>query len=508
MPTAMEVKRQLDELEDLNDSMVRDIVMGTVPNSSTAFKYPLAKAVKVMAQHVLGLSMPRHLHMLVDHCCGGPARAAFMYRGSGKSVTVTTCRGLVEILRNPEIRILVASRTGYMAEGFTGKMKQTIESNDRFLRAFGDWVGRSNWGSKQWTVGRRKGQYIEGTVTPIGVGGSVVSRHYELHLMDDLVDNNNTRTEHQRAEMMLWDDLALKPTLEPDGAQQVLGTRYHPRDLYSKMIAEFGKENVLSLPAISEDEWGADMVPWPERHSFEWLDEKRMKMAPQAWAGQYQQDVTQMVGKIIREEWLQYFVSGDQGKPVLKICTADLSASEKDVKGNSFFAMVELWVDCDGHGWVVDAFRKRGIAFDDQVDKIKTWNEEKKPHWFGIESNQFQGWMGSHLARKHGMFNVIKMEPESDKTLRTNTHLAGFALQKKLHIRKDLYDLIDEVVMFDGAGGSANDDFVDCLVYAVQIATMIGFRGAAGQVSVGVPDDEGRMGSAHGDDESMLNKEW
>ena len=59
-----------------------------------------------------------------------------------------------------------------------------------------------------------------------------------LYKLDDVVDDDNSRTEHQRQKLLTWYRKVLLPCLEPNGEIHAIGTRYHPMDLYGHFLKE------------------------------------------------------------------------------------------------------------------------------------------------------------------------------------------------------------------------------------------------------------------------------
>lgn len=79
----------------------------------------------------------------------------------------------------------------------------------------------------------------EATVTAMGVGGPIISKHYDTIILDDIIDEENARTQEQREKMRVWYYKSLLPCLEPEGEIHILGTRYHPYDLYHTLLTSF-----------------------------------------------------------------------------------------------------------------------------------------------------------------------------------------------------------------------------------------------------------------------------
>jgi hypothetical protein len=190
-----------------------------------------AGRIDLLATRLLGYELrPFHREMLDFQSVTGTA-LQLAPRGFGKSTVLTIARAVYEILRNPNIRILIASNTQLQSEVFLREIKFHLAVNARLLDAFGRWQDESKWDLREIMVAPRTSSAKEATVTCVGVGGPVASRHYDLIIADDLVDEENARTEVQREKVRTWYYKTLVPCLEPDGRLFVLGTRYHFLDL-------------------------------------------------------------------------------------------------------------------------------------------------------------------------------------------------------------------------------------------------------------------------------------
>jgi hypothetical protein len=125
-------------------------------------------------------------------------------RGFGKSTILTITRAVYEILRNPNVRILIAANTQLQAEVFLREIKAHFERNERLREYFGNFVSEDKWDTREIVVAPRTSTAKESTITCVGVGGPVASRDYDLIIADDLVDEENARTETQRERVRTW----------------------------------------------------------------------------------------------------------------------------------------------------------------------------------------------------------------------------------------------------------------------------------------------------------------
>ena len=159
-------------------------------------------------------------------------------RGFGKSTVGDVDYCITRILRDPNIRIMIGSKTQTQAEAFLKEVRTHFEQNEDLIRIFGDWkTSKDNvWNDREFTVNKRSIIKKEATLTALGASGAVISKHFDVIIGDDLVGLENARTEKQRSNLKEWFYSSLFPTLEPDGEIHILGTRYNPLDLYEDCL--------------------------------------------------------------------------------------------------------------------------------------------------------------------------------------------------------------------------------------------------------------------------------
>ena len=186
----------------------------------------------LLATQVLGLTLlPFHerilefCHQLYVHRTEGLLLAP---RGFGKSSLATVCFALWLMLQDRNIRILIVSSTATKAESFVREIKTHLQGNAVLHALFGNLVDDSCWRQTEISVQGRVRPSKEATLTARGWSGAVVGLHVDVHLIDDLVNEDNARTKGQRDKLKDWVYMSLDPTLEPHGCRLITGTRYHP----------------------------------------------------------------------------------------------------------------------------------------------------------------------------------------------------------------------------------------------------------------------------------------
>jgi hypothetical protein len=161
-------------------------------------------------------------------------------RGHGKSTICTVAYSLWKLLQNRDARILVVSNTADQADALLGEMKLQVETSEPLRQLFGDLRG-GLWRANKLAIAGRTRIFKEASVTSTGVEGAIISRHYDVIILDDVVDEENAGSANARRKLKSWYAKVLLPCLEPGGELHVLGTRYHPHDLYAGMMDSGGE---------------------------------------------------------------------------------------------------------------------------------------------------------------------------------------------------------------------------------------------------------------------------
>ncbi len=146
------------------------------------------------------------------------------------------------ITKDPTETILYVSATAGLAESQLYQVKQILES-PVYRKFWPEMVNEEEGKRERWTVSEvcvdHPARLIEGvrdpTIKAIGITGSSTGFHASKVILDDLVTPSNAYTEDGRGKVAaLYSQLA---SIENPGAQEVVvGTRYHPKDLYDTLI--------------------------------------------------------------------------------------------------------------------------------------------------------------------------------------------------------------------------------------------------------------------------------
>ncbi len=211
-------------------------------------------------------------------------------RGGYKS-TLAQGRVCTELLGNPDAAVLYMMRTQRQARTKGVAMRRIFEENKKINRIFGEQKGHP-WGDLEWTLGTRRNKarpepsFSVWSLESLPTGG-----HYELIILDDLIDWSNCRTaeglELQKEVVRL-----IMPLRIGGGVILNVGTRYADGDIHGylegldgwdKLILDAGVEPVEQ----KDGTFRLEGDPLFEHLSIPYLEQKLETMEYEQFCAQY-----------------------------------------------------------------------------------------------------------------------------------------------------------------------------------------------------------------------------
>lgn len=457
------------------DKIIKEIIL--TADFETAY-YTVCKYITCRSLQPLHASI---IHNVSDN----QASMDLAPRGHGKSTIGDVDFCITKVLRNPDIRIMIGSKTQTQASAFLKEIRTHFEQNVNLIRIFGDWKkSRDNvWNDKEFTVNRRTVIKKEATVSALGASGAVVSKHFDIIIGDDLVGFENARTEAQRKVLKEWFYSSLYPTLEPDGEIHILGTRYSPMDLYEDLIKSKNyKVNIQQAITIKD---GQEVSLWESKFSLEKLRSIREEAGLIIFNMQYQNNTELAKGKIFKYRYFKHFeeyevdyalnrvrvkVLDAQGVPfwipVRIYMGADLAISEDETSNNDYFVLTVIGVDKNKNVYVLDYLKER-LSFNAQLNAILDYGRNKFPmvERIGVETVQYQKSLAQEI-RRLSLLPVINIQTSKDKVTRAMRRSALFE-NGKVWFRIGMDDLEECLLLFPEVD---HDDLFDGLDFALTVA--------------------------------------
>lgn len=353
-----------------------------------------------------------------------------------KSTTITVAYITWRICKDPNIQVILVSKTGDMSQKFLTAIKDRLTGRV-FAKLQIDFAppGGFEANSAGW---RRDAIYVSGdardsgekdpTVQALGIGGQIYGARADIVVLDDCVDDTNA---HNYVKQIDWLQNMVDSRIDPiAGLLLVVGTRVAPIDLYGELRKPiyWGEEEspftYLTQPAVLEyaedpEAWAtlwpySNMPPrsraareaavqnedglWP-RWNGKMLARVRAKRSPRNWSMIYMQEqvvensvfpVENVVGCVngmrhigpLRRGALGHRAHGMDGlyivaglDPAMAGCTA----------------AVVIGMDRQtGKRYVLDVHNQAGMRPDAIRGVIKSWTDKYKIQEWRIEKNAFQ----------------------------------------------------------------------------------------------------------------------
>jgi len=266
-----------------------------------------------------------------------PHQLVLLPRDHGKSAMVAY-RVAWEITRNPTLRVLYISSTANLAEKQL-KFIKDILTHKIYRRYWPEMVNEDEGKREKWTNSEisvdhplRKAEAIrDPTIFTGGLTTGLTGMHCDIAVLDDVVVQENAYTDEGRAKVET--QYSLLSSIEGGEAKEwVVGTRYHPVDLYSTLLSTLVDQydedgNLLEGEAeplyeiferVVEDIGdGTGQFLWPkqQRADGKWfgfdsriLATKRAKYLDKTqFRAQYYNDPNDSETASIRREYFQYY---------------------------------------------------------------------------------------------------------------------------------------------------------------------------------------------------------
>lgn len=316
-------------------------------------------------------------------------------RDHGKSRLVAY-RVAWELMRDPTKRILYISATSNLAEKQLTFIKGIIDS-DIFRRYWPEHIHPEEGKRAKWTNSeialdhpKRKAENVrDPSIFTAGLTTSITGMHCDIAVMDDVVVHENAYTEEGRNKVR--SQYSLLSSIEGANAQEwVVGTRYHPKDLYSDMLTmkediydengeKEGEQEIYEIfeRAVEDFGDGTGQFLWPrqQRRDGKWFGFDRAILAKKRgqyldriqFRAQYYNDPSDPDNRPIDYEKFQYFerkfLKQDgghwyyNGKRLNLVASVDFAYSVR--KTADYTAIVVIGVDCDNNIYVLDIERFR-----------------------------------------------------------------------------------------------------------------------------------------------------
>jgi len=432
-------------------------------------------------------------------------------RDHGKSRLVAY-RVAWELTKDPTLRILYISATANLAEKQLGFIKSILTS-EVYSRYWPDHVHPEDGKRTRWTnseimldhPARKKENVRDPSVFTGGLTTSLTGMHCDIAVLDDIVVYENAYTGEGRNKVK--SQYSLLSSIEGAEAREwVVGTRYHPADLYNDLLQmeediydddgnKVGEETIYEIfeRPVEDNGDGTGQMLWPrsQRKDGKWfgfdlrvLAKKRGQYLDKGqFRAQYYNDPSDPDNVPVGSDKFQYFdhkhLRQDNGywfyrdNKLNVYAAVDFAFSLS--KRADYTAIVVIGIDADNNVYVLDIDRFKTDRISDYFDHIFTLSTKWSFRKMRAETTVAQVAIVKQLkelVKQHGLSLSIE-------EFRPNKHQGN----KQERISAALEPRYDNLSMWHYRGGNTqileeelssrnppHDDVIDALASVVDMA--------------------------------------
>lgn len=405
-------------------------------------------------------------------------------RGHLKSTMITIGYSLLRIAEDPTVRILIANATYDMATAFLGQIKKHLMYNETFRDFYGNMSAKADkWSENMITVPQHKPfTKKEATVTAYGMGGNLVSQHYDLIIMDDLVNRDFVGSPEQVQKTVMFYKDALDLLDDQKKSEIiVIGTRWADADLYGWIMDKSNPDRVYESfdvmikrayeGNINGEEKKDFSILWPEKFTKESLLSLKQNKGPVEFSSQYMNEPLPQESAKFKLQWFKRVYEDElKVREINYFTMVDPAIGQKKTSDKT--AIITIAVD-QYNNWFV-----RNIIWDHMLpneilDNIFSNWEQYHPAKIGIELTAYQKSLQYALVdemRSRNIFlPIVELKAEKSKVERIEGLIPRYANGGIFHLQQCPFieDLEDELMRFPVG---RHDDLIDALAYGLQIA--------------------------------------
>lgn len=377
----------------------KEYVFGRWEAALNSFKDDLA----LFCRDFLGYKDLNNQHQeLCDFLINGKKfKLILMPRYSFKSCICTVGYSLWKLIFNPNLRILIYSDATTKAEGFLTSFKNHIEGKvvgSDFRKIFGAWETDPNrkgkWSNREIIISKRTSGHAEATIETAGIGTSLIGKHYDIIIFDDIVSDINVTTKEQMDKVADCYKKALS-LLVPGGEVLIVGTRWDFGDLYGRIIAENEENETFDIILKdAEEEKDGKLIFEDIGLNREFLNFQRKEQKAYIYSCLYRNSPVDPETALFKPSDFSFYNRID---PIDLYITGTCDPAGE---GSDPTAITVVGTDNEMIMYILDIVNKEKLQPDDIENEIIRLHYKWKFRIFGVETNFYRGTLKYGLDRR------------------------------------------------------------------------------------------------------------
>jgi len=407
-------------------------------------------------------------------------------RGHGKTSIVGSYI-VWRIIRDRNIRVLIVTINQDKANDMMSFVQSCLTLNNKLISLWGDFKGNAEWSRSQIRVRQTETRMVplkDATLKVIGQGSRIISGHYDLIVLDDVTDDDNSKTEVRRKDLEDWYNGPLVGTFLAHTQVIDIGTRWHENDFHEYLMTKAGFNTLKYKALLKEpDEHGNGAkvlwpkhLPWDEQMIKEYglpestltLKFVREHQGELFFQMQYQNEIIASGVTKFKPEWIDNSI--DKFKKLNGIIPLDLKRYigvdfGGDDANSDWGVATVIGVDPKGDIYILDSIRTHS-TLNRQIDIMRALDDKYHASRIGMDAAAQQKIMVSDTQKTFPSLPIIPIKPSkiNDKVTRSD-RLSLLFETGRIILNPLLSNLIDELRLYPR---SRHDDCIDSLSFAVE----------------------------------------
>lgn len=292
---------------------------------------------------------------------------------------------------------------------------------------------------------------------------TLVSRHFSQWVNDDLENDENSKTEYMRDDLIRkWKyqkAILTKVKSRNIGMEIEVGTPYHVQGLTWK-IRNSPAFDKLEIPCFIDRDRNKG-VTFPERYTVDDFDEIAKDLGPTIFSAQYQLLALAEEDALCPEKWVRYWDRLPENRwRTMVIDPGGSSPKDGDPTGVTV-------VDTDENGilYLVHADEYRFTPME-LIDKIDAWKKMYAPDDIRIEKEKYSTTIADMFVHKFPLLNVSYVEHKGRDKEQRIWRLKQWFENKRILIGRNMNTFRQQLLEYPS---SKHDDMLDSLSYHLDV---------------------------------------
>lgn len=368
--------------------------------------------------------------------------------------------------RNPRKSIIASSYNSDLAVSF-GRKARDLVGSEEYKNLFAVSLKEDSKAAGRWNT-NQGGEY-----TAVGIGGGATGRGADVFLIDDPVkDQEEAESPVIQERNINWYRSVARTRLSPNGAQVIIQTRWHDKDLAGQILADDKDWEILNLPAIAEhdEEFRKEgEALWPDQYSLEELLAIKKDIGVAKFSALYQQSPISEESQVFTKSMFRYRTLDE----VLRLNTrgfVTIDPAPGKTENADNIGICINFVDGEGY-WNLIAYK---IKFDaaELIKLLFKIDKDYRVEAFGIEKGLYtdvlKPFLDAEMVKRGVFLMIVELDhQQKSKQLRIRGLQPIYQAKGIFHIEGMCKDLEEELLRFPKA---AHDDVSDATAYQTRIA--------------------------------------